>query len=156
MLSNKLIALALAGALVATSLAPLLATAEDVVVDPAIATMTTEQLVAAREAAMKQNGGILRGITALQGEEAIAAADAMIQNFTNLPAMFPEGSSGGKALPVIWQEREGFDALFAQGREHAIELKAALEAGDAAAVGAASQAIGGLCGQCHQKYRAAS
>ena len=125
-------------------------------VDPAIATMTPDQLVEARQETMKANGGILRNAGSLSGADAVAAADTLIANFTNLPAMYPEGSIVGdsKALPVIWEEKNAFDAIFEQAKTHAMEMKAAAEAGDAAAFGAGAQAIGGLCGQCHSKYRA--
>jgi cytochrome c556 len=150
-------ALALAGFLSLAALGAISVTAQDVVVDPAIATMTPEQLVDARQAAMKQNGGILKELGGgLAGADAVAAADTLIQNFTNLPALFAEGSVVGdsKALPLIWEEKEAFDAIFAQAKEHATAIRAAAEGGDAAAIGEGVKAIGGLCGQCHSKYRA--
>jgi cytochrome c556 len=130
--------------------------AQDVVVDPAIAAMTSDQLVEERQATMKENGGMLRSFARMSSADAAIAADTMIQNFTDLPALFAQGSIVGdsRALPLIWQEKDAFDAIFAQAKAHAIEIKAAAEAGDAAAVGAAAQAIGGLCGMCHNKYRA--
>ena len=130
--------------------------AEDApVVDPAIAAMTPEAMVAARKAAMKEDGGILRGAAALTGAEATAAADTLIKNFTNLPALFPEGSLVGdsKALPAIWENFDDFTSIFATAQKGALDMKAAAEAGDAAAYGAALQTIGGTCGMCHQKYR---
>jgi cytochrome c556 len=126
-----------------------------VAVDPAIATMTPDQLVAARQAAMKENGGTLKQAGSLTGADAVAAADILIKNFTNLPAMFPEGSIVGesKALPAIWENKADFDGIFAKDLENAKALRAAAEAGDAAAYGDAIKAIGGSCGECHQKYR---
>ena len=129
--------------------------AQEFAPDPAIASMTPEQLVETRQATMMQNGRILRGAASLSGADAVAAADTLIQNFTNLLALYPEGSIAGdsRALPIIWEEKDAFEALFMQARESAIAMKAAAEAGDAAGFGAGAQAIGGLCGQCHQKYR---
>jgi cytochrome c556 len=129
--------------------------AQDVTVDPAIASMTPEQLVEARQEAMREDGGILRSAGSLSGADAVAAADLLIQNFTNLPALFAEGSIVGdsKALPLIWEEREAFDAIFTQAFEISEQMKAAAEAGDTAAFGAAAQQLGPLCGMCHQKYR---
>ena len=131
------------------------ATAQDIAVDPAIAAMTPEQLVDARQAAMKEDGGILRGAKDLSGAEAVAAADTLIRNFTNFPALFAEGSIVGdsKALPVIWEDWDGFTAIFATALQGAKDMRAAAEAGDAAAYAAALQTIGGTCGQCHQNYR---
>lgn len=151
MVLRKITAMALAGIVAAGIAATVVA--QDV--DPAIATMSPEQLVDARQAAMKEDGGILRNAGNLSGAEAVAAAETLIKNFTNLPAMLVEGSIVGdsRALPIIFEEKEAFDAIFAEARKHATDMKAAAEAGDIAAYGAAAKAIGGLCGQCHDKYR---
>lgn len=149
----KVSTLIAAGAMLATFAVG--AIAQDMAVDPAIATMSPDQVVAARKAAMKENGGTLKAAGALTGAEASAAADILIKNFTNFPAMFPEGSIVGdsKALPVIWENKADFDGIFAKDLENAKAMKAAAEAGDADAYGAALKAIGGSCGECHQKYR---
>ena len=72
---RKIAFLALTAALV---LSPV-AYAQDtptIVVDPAIATMTVDQMVEARKSGMKQNGMTLRGAAALTGADAVAAATA--------------------------------------------------------------------------------
>src|SRR5690349_4465832 len=85
-----------------------------VVVDPAIATMTNDQLVEARQAAMKQNGMTLKGAGDLSGDQAVAAATTLLQNFTNLPDLFKEGSitDKSKAQPNIWENWDDFRARF--------------------------------------------
>ena len=122
---------------------------------PDFAAMSHEELVEARQDAMKEDGGLLRRAGGLTGAEAVAAADTLIRNYTNLPHMFPEGSNIGdsKALPVIWQDFETFTGIFAKGLQGANDMKAAAEAGDAAAYAAALQVVGGTCGECHQKFR---
>lgn len=149
----KVSTLIAAGAMLATFAVG--AIAQDMAVDPAIATMSADQVVAARKAAMKENGGTLKAAGTLTGAEASAAADVLIKNFTNFPALFPEGSIVGdsKALPVIWENKADFDGIFAKDLEAAKAMKAAAEADDADAYGAALKAIGGSCGECHQKYR---
>ena len=126
-----------------------------VAVDPAIESMSVDQLVEARQNAMKQNGGLLRAAMRASGDEAVTAATTMLQNFTNLPALFREGStaSNSKALPLIWENWEDFKARFDEDAKHAAEALAAAKANDAAAYGAALQAIGQSCGGCHQMYR---
>jgi cytochrome c556 len=122
---------------------------------PDFAAMSHEELVEARQDAMKEDGGLLRRAGGLTGADAVAAADTLIRNYTNLPHMFPEGSNIGdsKALPVIWQDFETFTGIFAKGLQGASDMKAAAEAGDAAAYAAALQVVGGTCGECHQKFR---
>jgi cytochrome c556 len=124
-------------------------------VDPAIANMSPEEAVEARQAAMKENGGVLRGAGALTGAEAAAAADTLIKNFTNLPHLFPENSivEDSRATPLIWENFDEFTGHFATGLEAATAMKTAAEAGDTAAYTAAIETIGGLCGQCHEKFR---
>jgi len=150
---SKITAFALAG-LVAIGIVG--AVAQDVAVSPEIANLTAEEKVETRQAAMKENGGILRDMGSMAAADAVAAADTMIQNFTDLPALFAEGTIVGdsKAQPLVWEEKDAFDAIFAQAKEHAMAIKAAAEAGDTAGIGTAAQALGGLCGQCHNKYRA--
>jgi cytochrome c556 len=150
---SKVTAVALAG-IVAIGIAGVFA--QDVMVSPEIANLTPEEKVEARQATMKENGGILRNLGSMAAADAVAAADTMIQNFTNLPALFAQGTIVGdsKAQPLIWEEKETFDAIFAQAKEHAMAIKAAAEAGDSAGIGGAAQELGGLCGQCHNKYRA--
>jgi cytochrome c556 len=150
---KTLIALALAGLL--TGGVAVTVTAQEAV-DPAIAAMSVPQLIEARQGRMRENGGILRQLGGLSGAEASAAATTLIRNFTDLKALYPEGSiaTGSKALPTIWEDRATFDAILDQAVEAARNIKAAVEAGDAAGVGAGAQVIGGLCGQCHQKFRA--
>lgn len=145
---------ALAGVTLAAMAA--VAIAQDVVVDPAIASMTPDQKVAARQAAMKDNGGILKTAGNLTGADAEAAADKLIQHFTDFPAYFTadtNGVAGTEAKPEIWANFDAFTAIFAKGLEGAKAMKAAAAAGDAAAYGAAMKTIGGACGECHQQFR---
>lgn len=125
-----------------------------VVVDPAIATMTNEQLVAARQDAMEQNGRTLRGAQRLSAES-VAAATSLLQNFTNLPDLFREGSITGKseALPLIWENWEDFRARFDKNAASSARMLAAAQANDSAAYGAAFKEIVDSCGGCHMMYR---
>ena len=154
---RKLTALVAAG-IVTLSIASAWAQGEVVLpaLDPAIATMTPEELVEARQAAMKENGGILRGAGALAGADTVTAAETLVENFTNLPHMFPEGSIVGdsKALPAIWENWDTFTGIFAQARVASEAALVAAQANDTAGFQAALQPIGPLCGQCHQQFRA--
>jgi cytochrome c556 len=124
-------------------------------VDPAIASLSPDEAVEARQAAMKENGGVLRGAADLTGAEAAAAADTLIKNFTNLPHLYPENSIAGesRATPLIWENFEEFTGYFATGLEAATAMKTAAESGDADNYAASIKTIGGLCSQCHDKFR---
>lgn len=123
-------------------------------VDPAIATMTNEQLVDARQKAMEDNGRALRGAQQL-GPTSVEVATLLLQNFTNLTALFKEGSSGGssKALPAVWENWDDFKARLDANIAASSRMLAAAQANDAAAYTAAVQEIGQSCGSCHMQYR---
>lgn len=111
--------------------------------------------IAARQALMKENGGIMRGAGNLSGEEAAAAAEKMAANFATLQTLFPEGSTGAdsEALPGIWENFEAFNAIFAKDQKLATDAAAAARAGDTAAYADAIKQIGNSCGECHRTYR---
>lgn len=123
--------------------------------DAFVAPTTPEEAVTVRQQLMKENGTVLRGAGELTGDAAVAAMQTILDNYTHIPAVFPEGSIVGdsKALPVIWENWDGFTAIVETGKTAANAAIAAAQAGDAAAYGAALKTIGGTCGQCHQSFR---
>jgi cytochrome c556 len=130
--------------------------AQDVTVDPKIAGMSNDELVAARQEAMKEDGKALKAaFSGATGQDAIAAAQTLLQNFTDFPALFKEGATNdkSKALPIIWTEFDKFSAIFAGDAAQAKLMLAAAQGGDMAGYTAAAKAIGGSCGECHQTYR---
>jgi len=142
---------------IALGAAAFTAVAQDVAItpDPALSALSVEEMVTKRQELMKANGAVLKAAGSLTGAEAVAAAETLIADFSSLTVLFPEGSgSGNDAKPEIWQNFDAFQGLLSQGVVAATAMKAAAEAGDAAAYGAALKSIGGLCGQCHQQFRA--
>ena len=123
--------------------------------DSFVAPTSPEAAVAARETLMKSNGATLKAAGALTGAEATAAMQTLLDNFTHMPAVFPEGSIVGdsKASPAIWQNWDAFNAIIDTGKSAATAGMAAAETGDATAYGAALKTIGGTCGTCHQQFR---
>tara|TARA_R110002020_G_scaffold41276_13_gene121695 strand:+ start:2070 stop:2522 length:453 start_codon:yes stop_codon:yes gene_type:complete len=149
MLLNRFSAVMIAGLLAIGAASAL---AQEAFTAPA----TPEAAMAAREQLMKSNGQTLRGAGALTGAEAQAAMQTLVANFTNMPAVFPEGSNtgGSEALPAIWENWAAFTAIIDTGRTAAEQGLAAAETGDATAYGAALKAIGDTCSTCHQQFRA--
>jgi len=96
------------------------------------AIVADEDPIAVRQAAMKDMGAALKA-----GDVAAVAPLA-----AQLKLLFPEGSMSDKsaATPKIWEDMDGFLALFDK-----------LEA-DATA-GAAIPVLGGSCKSCHDTYR---
>jgi cytochrome c556 len=145
----------MSGALVAGSFAQSMMSGAPLEPDPAIAAMSNDELVAARQAAMKEDGGLLRNAARLEGADAVAAAGTLLKNFTNFPALFREGSITEKseALPAIWENWDVFTGLFAEAQGHSAAALEAANAGDTAAYQAAIKQIVPLCGTCHQQFR---
>ncbi len=124
-------------------------------VDPSIAGMSADQKVAAREAAMKEDGSLLRGAGRATGQDAIKIIDTVTQNFTNFPALFADGATNSKseALPIIWQEFDKFTAIIDQGKAALGQMRTAAASGDSAGYQAGLKALGNTCFTCHQTYR---
>lgn len=127
------------------------AIAQDAFTPPA----TPEAAVEMRQGLMKEDGGILRVAGNLSGAEAVAAMTTLRDNYSHIPALFPEGSIVGssKALPAIWENWDAFTAIAETGQAAAEAGLAAAEAGDAAGYAAALKTLMGTCGQCHQQFR---
>ena len=123
--------------------------------DTFVAPSTPEEALAMRKALMKEDGGILRSAGNLAGPEAVAAMQTLLNNYSHIPELFPEGSivEDSKALPAIWEEWDAFTAIVETGKTAAAEGLAAAEAGDAAGYATALQALGATCGKCHQQFR---
>jgi cytochrome c556 len=118
--------------------------------------MTASAAVAARQAAMKQDGRALRGSTKFTSDAAVKALTIVEANYTKLPGLFPQGSATDKssALPIIWTQFDQFSAIFKKGAAAATDGIAAAKAGDMAKYVADIKIIGGTCDECHQTYRA--
>ncbi|MEO6012770.1 MAG: cytochrome c [Devosia sp.] len=118
------------------------------------ATMSDEQLVQTRTAAMKQNGQILRGAKNLSGAKAVDAANTVLKNFTSFPGLFREGSitPNSRATPKIWQNWADFTKRMAAEKASAQAMLVAAKAGKTADYQAAIDALKGRCSSCHLTY----
>jgi cytochrome c556 len=115
-----------------------------------------------RQEMMKKAGGAAGALGAIAKGEKPYDAEAVKAALTTLaevgktfPDHFPAGSETGldtEASPKIWESMDDF-------KEKSIKLATVAEAqlasmpADQAGVGAALQAIGPTCGDCHQSYR---
>ena len=119
------------------------------------APLSAADAVAARQAAMKADGKVLRGADSFTGDQAIAALKAVQDNYTKLPGLFPQDSITDKsiALPIIWSEFDKFSAIFKSGAATAADGIAAAKAGDMAKYKADVEAIAQTCNTCHATYR---
>lgn len=91
----------------------------------------------------------------------VAERVAAVQRFfVDFPNRFPAGTQQGapgidtRALPSIWTDRANFERVSAALAPRLEALNAAAQSGDARAFGAALQATGASCGDCHRPFRA--
>src|SRR5262245_26666685 len=113
-----------------------------------------EDMVAKRQALMKDNGAnatiggkMAQGETPFDAAAAKAAMEKIAANAAEIPADFPAGSEGGKALPAIWANFADFEAK-AAALKAAAEAAAAATAGGLEAFAPAFGAVGQACGGC--------
>jgi cytochrome c556 len=115
-----------------------------------------------RQEMMKKAGGAAGALGAIAKGEKPYDAEAVKAALTTLaevgktfPDHFPAGSETGldtEASPKIWESMDDFKAKSTKLATVAEAQLAAMPA-DQAGVGAALQAIGPTCGDCHQSYR---
>lgn len=118
------------------------------------AAMSDAQLVAARQAAMKEDGRILKGAKSLSGDAAVAAAEEILKNFTNFPSLFPPNSitPDSRATTRIWENWGDFTARLSAEKANAQTMLAAAKSGDKKAYEAAISALKKPCSDCHLTY----
>lgn len=122
--------------------------------DAFTAPATPEEAIRLRQNIMTSNGGLLRSASRLSGAEAVTAAQTLLDSYTHLLVLFPEGSQAGSdSLPAIWENWDAFAAILETGRGAAASALAAAQAGDDAGYAAGLRTIMGTCGQCHQQFR---
>jgi cytochrome c556 len=145
MTPSKFAMLALAGVLSMTAVATAFAASP----------MSAAELVAARQASMKEDGRTLKGSDAFTGDKAIEALTTVEANYTKLPSLFPKDSLTDKsiALPIIWEQFDQFSAIFRKGAAAAADGIAAVKAGDMENYQASVKLIAATCSECHSTYR---
>lgn len=127
---------------------------------PAVAQQDPARIIAERREGLRAVGVEMEQVAAIArsggdprpAAERVARVQAFFQGF---PDRFPAGTETGntRALPAIWQNRAGFEQAYAALGPQLAALRTAAEAGNVQAFGAALQATGGACGNCHRPFR---
>ena len=130
----------------------------------ALAAMTPQQQIEARQAGFKKIGGTFKALndqlhSPAPDKAQIAALAGQLKSLTpSIPTWFPAGTgpeAGVKtaAKPEIWQKNAEFkaDAKALQGEVD--KLAAIAGGGDIAAITAQTKAVGARCGACHNDFR---
>ena len=80
-------------------------------------------------------------------------ADTLARTTALTASLFPEGSEGGHALAIIWEEPDEFAQAAQESADSTAALAAAVADDDRAAIAQAFKAVGEGCKGCHKRYR---
>lgn len=86
-------------------------------------------------------------------DELVVHAEALALTASLTAGLFPEGSEGGHALPLIWEEPEKVAAAAEENARATAALAEAARSGDQAAIGKAFKDVGASCKACHERYK---
>jgi cytochrome c556 len=113
-----------------------------------------------RQALMKSNSADAKAINNAAKEKDYATIETkakdIMGNAEKIPALFPKGSTKGKtkATVAIWEKPDEFAKNAKNLGKAASELATAAKAKNDAEVTVKVKALGDVCGDCHDTFRA--
>ena len=121
---------------------------------------TVEEIIKSRKAMFSENYQNAKKMTILlkskRIEEAKPLMNKISDNYKKLLDYFPENTKEGfntEALPIIWENKEEFNALMQKASDDMIKLAKAIEtADDLKAV--QKELMWSNCTACHSRFRA--
>ena len=121
---------------------------------------SSEEIIKNRKALFSKNYNTAKKVQSLSSsgdfDDAKILMLEMSENYKNLKEMFPDNSKEGfktGSLPIIWEEKDAFDALMQKASDDMIKLTKAIEtADDLKAV--QKQLMWSNCSACHNRFRA--
>ena len=120
---------------------------------------TVEEIIKARKALFSKNYSTAKRVQALSSKgDFDRAKELMIEmseNYKTLLGLFPENTQEGfktESLPLIWQEKDAFNALMQKSSDNMIKLTSVIEDSDDIR-GTLQEFMWSSCKACHSKYR---
>ena len=118
-----------------------------------------EDIIKGRKAIFSNNAKLAKRVNILlrdfEFEEAEPLILEMSKNYENLLNYFPENSKEGygtEALPIIWEEKDAFNALMQKAADDMLQLAKVMEEVDDIQV-TYKKLMWSNCNACHSKYR---
>ena len=118
-----------------------------------------EDIIKGRKAIFSNNAKLAKRVNILlrdfEFEEAEPFILEMSKNYENLLNYFPENSKDGygtEALPIIWEEKDAFNALMQKAADDMLQLAKVMEEVDDIQV-TYKKLMWANCNACHSKYR---
>ena len=125
----------------------------------ALTTAADEEMADYRHEVMEAIGGTMGAIGKIlkqevqRSEDLLPLANALDELAKTAKGLFPEGSEGGEALALIWEEPEDFAQRLVNIKEATTVFRATVATGDMAQIGPAVGNVGRACKGCHDRYR---
>jgi len=124
------------------------------------AELSDEEIIKSRKALFSKNYSTAKRVQSFSSngdfDEAIELMKEMNENYITLLDLFPENSKEGfktEALPIIWEEKDAFNALMQKSADDMIKLTSIIEDSDDIR-GTLGKLMWANCKACHSKYRA--
>ncbi len=124
------------------------------------AELSVEDIIKSRKALFSKNYSTAKRVQSFSSngdfDEAIELMKEMSENYITLLDLFPENSKEGfktEALPIIWEEKNAFNALMQKSADDMIKLTSIIEDADDIR-GTLGKLMWANCKACHSKYRA--
>ena len=124
------------------------------------AELSVEDTIKSRKALFSKNYSTAKRVQSFSSngdfDKAIELMKEMNENYITLLDLFPENSKEGfktEALPIIWEEKDAFNALMQKSAEDMIKLTSIIEDEDDIR-GTLGKLMWANCKACHSKYRA--
>jgi len=123
------------------------------------AELSVEDIIKSRKALFSKNYSTAKRVQSFSSngdfDKAIELMKEMKENYITLLDLFPENSKEGfktEALPIIWEEKNAFNALMQKSADDMIKLTSIIEDADDIR-GTLGKLMWANCKACHSKYR---
>ena len=118
-----------------------------------------EDIIKGRKAIFSNNAKLAKRVNILLKDFEVEEAEPIIlemsKNYENLLNYFPENSKEGygtEALPIIWEEKDAFNALMQKAADDMLQLVKVMEEVDDIQT-TYKKLMWANCNACHSKYR---
>ena len=118
-----------------------------------------EDIIKGRKAIFSNNAKLAKRVNILLREFEVEEAEPIIfemsKNYENLLNYFPENSKEGygtEALPIIWEEKDAFNAIMQKAADDMLQLAKVMEEVDDIQA-TYKKLMWANCNACHSRYR---
>ena len=118
-----------------------------------------EEIIKGRKAIFSNNAKLAKRVNILLKDFEVEEAEPIIlemsKNYENLLNYFPENSKKGygtEALPIIWEEKDAFNALMQKAADDMLQLAKVMEEVDDIQA-TYKKLMWANCNACHSRYR---